>query len=71
MQLSEFNGENVHAHMLVRYPAAVQRSRLINSLKKVSSRKLLKRQGDKTTPNPGMVICDNALRGRRRGTFIN
>ena len=39
-QLVEFNGEDDHVHLLVRFPATVQLSRLVNSLKGVSSRHL-------------------------------
>jgi len=39
-ELVEFNGETDHVHLLVRYPPKVQLSRLVNSLKGVSSRKL-------------------------------
>ena len=38
VELSEFNGEAEHVHLLVRYPATVQLSKLVNSLKGVSSR---------------------------------
>lgn len=36
--LTEFNGERDHVHLLVQYPPAVTLSRLVNSLKGVSSR---------------------------------
>ena len=38
--LTEFNGEDDHVHLLVEYPPQVQVSRLVNSLKGVSSRRL-------------------------------
>lgn len=38
--LAEFNGEDDHVHLLVQYPPAVAISRLVNSLKGVSSRRL-------------------------------
>ena len=38
--LREFNGEEDHVHLLVHYPPAVAISRLVNSLKGVSSRRL-------------------------------
>jgi putative transposase len=41
-QLREFNGEEDHVHLLVHYPPKVQLSRLVNSLKGVSSRYLRK-----------------------------
>ncbi|MEU9913515.1 IS200/IS605 family transposase [Streptomyces sp. NPDC051001] len=39
-ELVEFNGEQDHVHLLVRYPPKVALSRLVNSLKGVSSRHL-------------------------------
>jgi putative transposase len=39
-QLVEFNGEEDHVHLLVNYPTKVAISKLVNSLKGVSSRKL-------------------------------
>lgn len=42
VNLTEFNGEDDHIHMLVEYPPKVQLSKLINSLKGVSSRLLRK-----------------------------
>jgi putative transposase len=38
VELTEFNGESDHVHLLVNYPPKVQLSKLINSLKGVSSR---------------------------------
>ena len=38
--LAEFNGEEDHVHLLVRYPPKVALSHLVNSLKGVSSRRL-------------------------------
>ncbi len=38
--LAEFNGEDDHVHLLVEYPPTVQLSKLVNSLKGVSSRRL-------------------------------
>lgn len=38
--LEEFNGEKDHVHLLVNYPPKVAVSKLVNSLKGVSSRKL-------------------------------
>lgn len=40
VELTEFNGERDHVHLLVQYPPKVTLSKLINSLKGVSSRKL-------------------------------
>lgn len=39
-ELAEFNGESNHVHLLVRFPPKVALSRLVNSLKGVSSRRL-------------------------------
>lgn len=39
-ELKEFDGEQDHVHLLVYYPPKVQLSKLVNSLKGVSSRRL-------------------------------
>ena len=39
-ELVEFDGEEDHVHLLVNYPPKVSLSKLVNSLKGVSSRKL-------------------------------
>lgn len=39
-ELKEFNGEDDHVHLLINFPATVQLSKLVNSLKGVSSRRL-------------------------------
>jgi putative transposase len=39
-ELAEFNGESEHVHLLVNFPPTVAISRLVNSLKGVSSRRL-------------------------------
>lgn len=39
-ELKQFNGEPDHVHLLVHYPPKVQLSKLVNSLKGVSSRRL-------------------------------
>jgi putative transposase len=39
-QLHEFNGEGDHVHLLVHYPPKIALSKLVNSLKGVSSRYL-------------------------------
>ena len=41
--LVEFNGEDDHVHLLIEYPPTVHLSRLVNSLKGVSSRRLRQR----------------------------
>ncbi|WP_422136233.1 MULTISPECIES: IS200/IS605 family transposase [unclassified Endozoicomonas] len=40
VELEEFNGEQDHVHILVNYPPKVAVSKLVNSLKGVSSRRL-------------------------------
>lgn len=40
VEMKEFNGEQDHVHILIEYPPKVQLSKLINSLKGVSSRRL-------------------------------
>ena len=51
VELREFNGEADHVHLLIHYPPTIALSRLVNSLKGVSSRILRK---DFTGPNqPG------------------
>ncbi|WP_275461505.1 IS200/IS605 family transposase [Streptomyces noursei] len=39
-ELIEFNGENNHVHLLVNFPPKVALSKLVNSLKGVTSRRL-------------------------------
>lgn len=39
-KLVEFNGEHDHVHLLIEYPPTVQVSKLVNSLKGVSARRL-------------------------------
>ncbi len=39
-ELAELNGETDHVHLLVNFPLKVTLSRLVNSLKGVSSRRL-------------------------------
>ena len=41
--LGEFHGEDDHVHLLVEYPPTVRLSKLVNSLKGVSSRRLRQR----------------------------
>lgn len=40
VELVEFNGERDHVHLMVNFPPTVAVSRLVNSLKGVSSRRL-------------------------------
>jgi putative transposase len=39
-ELREFNGENNHVHLLVNFPPKIALSKLVNSLKGVSSRRM-------------------------------
>ncbi|WP_329079923.1 IS200/IS605 family transposase [Streptosporangium sp. NBC_01469] len=39
-ELAEFNGENNHVHLLVNFPPKIALSKLVNSLKGVSSRRM-------------------------------
>jgi putative transposase len=39
-ELAEFNGEGSHVHLLVNFPPKVALSKLVNSLKGVSSRRM-------------------------------
>ena len=43
VELAAFEGENNHVHLLVNYPPQIQLSKLVNSLKGVSSRMLRQR----------------------------
>ena len=43
VELAAFEGENNHVHLLVNYPPQIQLSKLVNSLKGVSSRMLTQR----------------------------
>jgi putative transposase len=45
-ELVEFDGEHDHVHLLVNYPPKVALSKLVNSLKGVSSRILRKQHPD-------------------------
>lgn len=42
-ELEQFKGEGEHVHLLVAFPATVELSKLVNSLKGVSSRRLRQR----------------------------
>ena len=47
-ELREFTGEEDHVHLLVHYPPSVAISRLVNSLKGVSSRRLREENAGRT-----------------------
>ena len=42
VELVEFNGADDHVHLLIKFPATIQLTKLVNSLKGVSSRRLRK-----------------------------
>ena len=46
VELVQMNGESDHVHLLVRYPPKVALSRLVNSLKGASSRRLKNERSD-------------------------
>lgn len=46
VELREFNGEDDHVHLLIGFPPTVQLSKLVNSLKGVSSRHLRRAHAD-------------------------
>lgn len=46
VELVEFDGEDDHVHLLVNYPSKVSISKLVNSLKGVSSRRLRQYHAD-------------------------
>ena len=56
-QLVEFDGENDHVHLLVNYPPKVSISKLVNSLKGVSSRMIRR----KNYPNIREKLWGGAL----------
>jgi hypothetical protein len=65
-ELVEFNGENNHVHLLVNSPPKVALSKLVNSLKGVSSRRLRlgappgRRLGESTPNRSGTTVGHNA-----------
>ena len=56
-ELKEFNGESDHVHLLVTYPAKISISKLVNSLKGVSTRMIRKKQ----YPAVSKALWDNSL----------
>ena len=60
-ELREFNGESDHVHLLVHYPPSVALSRLVDSLKGVSSRRLREESQDRSI----VRLCTDDS-GRRR-----
>jgi putative transposase len=59
-ELSEFNGEADHVHLLVEYPPKVCISSLVNSLKGVSSRRI-KQQFPEISAHWAVRKSENAL----------
>lgn len=59
VELAEFNGESDHVHLLIHFPPHVALSKLVNSLKGVSSR-LLRKQ----FPKLEAMYLNNALWSR-------
>ena len=56
-ELREFNGEEDHVHLLVHYPPSVAVSKLVNSLKGVSSRYLRQEHGTHLRRSCGVTTC--------------
>lgn len=56
-ELIEFDGGNDHVHLLIKYPPKVSVSKLVNSLKGVSSRKIKQKQ----YPSITKKLWDGAL----------
>lgn len=59
-ELEECNGESDHVHLLVNYPPSVQLTRLINSLKAVSSRRMRRQFSDLVAAYPKPVLWSRA-----------
>jgi len=57
-ELAEFNGEPGHVHLLVNFPPTVAISRLVNSLKDVSSRRLRQEFPD---PAPALLAGETPV----------
>ena len=60
-QLVEFDGENDHVHLLVNYPPKVSISKLVNSLKGVSSLMIRKKITPVFVRNFWVVRCGRRL----------
>ena len=59
--LAEFDGEKYHVHLLITYPPKVSISRLVNSLKGVSSRLIRKRNIPPFVVNYGQLLSGRPL----------
>lgn len=69
--LVETDGEKDHVHLLVNYPPTVSVSKLVNSLKGVSSRLLRKTPGDRAALLEGWPVVPFLLRRfLRRGADL-
>ncbi len=60
-ELVEFNGETDHVHLLVNYPPKVTLSKLVNSLKGVSSRRLKRLHPELVKPGWNAQFCSIGL----------
>ena len=70
-ELKQFNGEQDQVHLLVHYPPKVQLSKLVNSLKGISSRLLLRRKlrrGTADRPTPSTSRTNSAPYGQPGST---
>lgn len=56
VELTEFNGEQDHVHLLVNYPPKASLSKLVNSLKGVSSRQMKLYHPKLNDPTKGGVL---------------
>ena len=66
----EFNGETEHVHLLVNFPPTVALSRLVNSLKGVSSRRLRQEFPDLAGTTGGPGGCDRGRTSQARPEML-
>jgi putative transposase len=59
-ELVEFNGEHSHVHLLVNFPPKVALSKLVNSLKGVSSRRIRQDSPTWYATTTGPTSCGQA-----------
>ena len=69
--LDEFNGESDHVHLLVSFPPQVALSRLVNSLKGVSSRLLRRDYPDEVRTLPGALWSPSYYAGSAGGVTLD